>query len=298
MPPQADADDISSLEKFDINLSETFSNTAEWCGRNLSDFAITFGVEDWSRKYITCDNLASKSHINIQDRQQLVLYKDAYRVILSGIDIKSKNNVNEEVVPFFNRLKRRFDCRSEVVKDLITSDLLTYTGFESQHIHFTAYPNMKMKCGAEALKCNATFATYTILQDFVHMVVLEDTDNQKILEGMECQVIGNMLVAAMNRFEILRDHSRKICSPCVYGMLLWRDQVHYYKGTFSSAYLSAVRSGERLKYWLDAKIDRIRHGSQGKTSYSLLDANERKLAVEVLTSIKMDIEEETQKALD
>jgi hypothetical protein len=51
-------------------------------------------------------------------------------------------------------------------------------------------------------------------------------------------------------------------------------------------------------YPLGTTIDRICHHSQRKTSYSLLSANERQLAVEVLTSIKMDIEEETKRAFD
>jgi hypothetical protein len=299
MPPQAEADDHASLEEFDINLSEKFSNTAEWCLGHLSYFRITFGVEDWSNKYVTCGQSCNQTSHQHQDRQRLVFHKDAYRVSLSGvIDIMSGEYLKEEAIPFFNRLKGRFDRTSEAVNNFITSDLLTYTGFESHNIHFMPYPNMEMKCGAQALKCNATFATYTILRDFVHMVVLEDIDKNKNPEEMECQVIGNMLVAAKNRFTILLDHSRKICSPCVYGMLLWRDQVQYYKGTFSSAYLSAARSGKRVMYPLGTTIDRICHHSQRKTSYSLLSANERQLAVEVLTSIKMDIEEETKRAFD
>ncbi|CAO3645530.1 unnamed protein product [Cunninghamella echinulata] len=97
----------------------------------------------------------------------------------------------------------------------------------------------------------------------------------------ECQLAGEMLLAAYNRFEnIQKDH-------IVYGLILKGNLVRFYKVTFSELYLQELR---KSKYPTTA-IKTLTFPPQTERALSLNIYEQREKIIRILCILKQKTEE-------
>lgn len=210
-----------------------------------------------------------------------ILYYGSHKILLSGINIheysqklSERENWSFDETPFLNRLYRLMTQGKECL-DSPMFDLLNDTGFETRHLHFVRKPRLDMEwCGID-IKCEAEYAVYSLTPKFVHMVALEDIPSHRRHEDMECQLAGDMLVAAMNRVRALTHPHTEY--QCVHGIILQRDKLTFYQADFPTLYLLKMGSGT----YPDPEIMITREGT-----FSLFDGSGRKEIVASLTRIK------------
>lgn len=169
--------------------------------------------------------------------------------------------------------------------DSVAYDLLTYSGFESELLHFRPRPRLELLWNDKEISSDADFGVYSDNpKEFVtakyFVVVGDKADKRKVYKGGECQLCGEMLLAATNRFSnVKRDHT-------VYGMIVKGLSVRFYKATYSKKYLSNLEQETSLKQTVIVK----RYPSETIPALSLSDTDEREEIIRMLCSIRTNIE--------
>lgn len=138
------------------------------------------------------------------------LYVEAERILLSNVGTVE---LPDSQIPFYNRLSR---------DDSIAHDLLTFTGFETRKLHFRPKPHIEMEWRGHEISSEADYGVYSERSRITpNLVVIEDKPEKS--NSGECQLSGEMLVAAIDRYQnIKKDH-------IVYGMILRGPFVRLYK---------------------------------------------------------------------
>jgi hypothetical protein len=215
------------------------------------------------------------------------LYVEAERILLSNVDIGTGFvELPDSQIPFYNRLTQLSMFRDEPPVDSIAHDLLTFTGFETRKLHFRPKPHIEMEWRGHEISSEADYGVYSersrITPNVEYLVIVEDKpEKSKLYSSGECQLSGEMLVAAIDRYQnIKKDH-------IVYGMILRGSFVRLYKCVFRNEYLSTLTKD---KY--PASYTTIhRYPSESQLPLSLNDKIERKTIVQLLSKIRIDLEQ-------
>lgn len=225
--------------------------------------------------------------ININD---IILNEDIDRILLPGINITNNENINinKKQLPFYNRLKQIIRFPDEPPVDSVAYDLLTWTEFEDVNIHFRPQPTLKMKWKDYEISSNADFGVYSdrsIYQIPVEylMVVEDKRARASVYQSGECQLGGEMLLAAYNRFEnIQKDH-------IVYGIILKGSLIRFYKSIFPKTYLKELQRSKTPSI----KVTPLTYPPQTERALSLNIYEDREKIIRILCSLKQKTEELT-----
>lgn len=274
---------------------EAWCNTVKWGDHQLKTMLITIKDQDWS-PIICCISENGHDHSRNCYRGGLTVvpYNDADRILLLNVEDMSVLNVRPESRAFFNRLKRWLESAPTAPKDSLVPDLLTHSRFEGHFIHFTSSLKMSMDFGPFHIKSRANYAVYTIVKDFVRLVVIEKSYEDQTLEGMECQMIGELLIASVTRFSTTYNSNDVYNSPSIFGMLIHNENACFYKAIFSKEYLLTVMSGTTINPSLEPIVLRQKYSGHNLYSLSLAKANDRRKIVDLLSLIRQEIEEEVK----
>ncbi|KAK9736888.1 hypothetical protein K7432_018499 [Basidiobolus ranarum] len=254
------------------NKNDIWKHTSKWRPRQLEELKIS--VEDG----------------NVVDPPQLSsidMGPDVDRILLPGINVLSTDvKISQSQRPFFNRLNQLRYFPDEPPVDSVAYDLLTYSGFESEILHFRPRPHLELSWNDKEISSEADFGVYSgNFTDFLnakYFVVVENkAEKRNVYQGGECQLCGEMLLAATTRFtNIKRDHT-------VYGMILRGLSVRFYKATFSKDYLSNLEKETILK----KSITIQRFPSETTQALFLSDTDDREHIIRILCSIRKNVEE-------
>lgn len=251
-----------------------WKNTSKWLISQLENLKIEF--QPGELKDII-------GNININD---IILNEDIDRILLPNINIINNENINinKKQLPFYNRLKQITRFPDEPPVNSVAYDLLTWTKFEDVNIHFRPQPKLKMKWRDYDISSNADFCVYsdrTIDQVPVeYLMVVEDKETYK---NSECQLGGEMLLAAYNRFEnIQKDH-------IVYGIILKGSLVRFYKVVFTKMYLQEIQKSKIP----DINVTPLCYPPHTERELSLNIYEQREKIIRILCCLKQNIEELT-----
>jgi hypothetical protein len=225
--------------------------------------------------------------ININD---IILNEDIDRILLPGINITNNDNIiiNKKQLPFYNRLKQIIRFPDEPPVDSVAYDLLTWTEFEDINIHFRPQPTLKMKWKDYDISSNADFGVYSdrsidqIPVEYL-MIVEDKRARASIYQNGECQLGGEMLLAAYNRFEnIQKDH-------IVYGIILKGSLIRFYKVIFSNLYLQELQKSKNPTI----SVTPLTYPPQTQRALSLNIPEQREKIIRILCILKKKTEELT-----
>ena len=215
------------------DAEEVWSQTSKWRPVQLEILKIK--VEDGV--VVDMDNI-----------DQTPLYMDVERILLSNIDVSSSVDpdlIPDFQLPFFNRLMQLAMFRDEPPVDSIAHDLLTFTGFEARKLHFRPKPHIEMEWQGHEISSEPDYGVYSErsrrLPNVEYFVVVEDKpEKRRLYGGGECQLCGEMLVAAIDRYQnIKKDH-------IMYGMIIRGSFVRLYSCFFTNEYLSDLARDKNL----------------------------------------------------
>lgn len=225
---------------------------------------------------------------SMDDLDKTPLYVDVERILLPNIDVDS--NVDSDLIPdaqlpFFNRLMQLSMFRDEPPVDSIAHDLLTFTGFEARKLHFRPKPHLEIEWQGHEISSEADYGVYSErsrrLPNVEYFVVVEDKpEKRRLYSSGECQLCGEMLVAAVDRYQnIKKDH-------IMYGMIIRGPFVRLYRCVFTNEYLSDLVKDRKPT----SSITVRRYPPEDKLPLSLNDYVERRTIIQLLTRIKIDVE--------
>lgn len=222
------------------------------------------------------------------DIDNIILNDDIDRILLPGINIINYENINinKKQLPFYNRLKQILRFPDEPPVDSVAYDLLTWTEFEDINIHFRPQPKLTMKWKKYDISSNADFGVYSdrsidqIPVEYL-MIVEDKRARASMYQNGECQLAGEMLLAAYNRFEnIQKDH-------IVYGIILKGNLIRFYKVIFSELYLQELRKSK----YPTITIEPLTYPPQTERALSLNIYEQREKIIKILCVLKQKTEE-------
>ena len=152
--------------------------------------------------------------VNTSNLDNTPLYVEAERILLSNVDIGTGFvELPDSQIPFYNRLSMFRDV------DSIAHDLLTFTGFETRKLHFRPKPHIEIEWRGHGISSEADYGVYSegsrITPNVEYLVVVEDKPEKS--NSGECQLSGEMLVAAIDRYKersycLWHDFKRTVCT--------------------------------------------------------------------------------------
>lgn len=254
----------------DDKYYKDLNNTYKWSSLQLEILKINF--KDGELKDIIGD-------ININN---VILNEDIERILLPGINIiiNDKLNINKKQLPFYNRLNQiiRFPDKPPVFS--VIYDLLTWIGFEDVNIHFRPQPKLRMRWKDYNISSNADFCVYYDMlnhQTFIEYIIIIEAKK----ENSECQLAGEMLLSAYNRFEdIQKDNT-------VYGIIIKSSLIRFYKVIFSKLYLQEIQKSKNPTI----SIEPLTYPPQSEIPLSLNIPNQREKIIRILYILKQKTEE-------
>lgn len=253
------------------------NNTYKWNLLQLELFKINF--KDGELKDIIED-------ININN---IILNEDFDRILLPGINITINNklNINKKQLPFYNRLKQIIMFPDKPPVFSIIYDLLTWTGFEDINIHFRSRPKLKMKWKDYNISSNADFCVYYDMlnyQTVEYIMIVEDKrERASIYQNGECQLAGEMLLSAYNRFEDIQK------DKIVYGIIIKGSLIRFYKVIFPKIYLQEIQKSKNPTI----SISPLTYPPQSEIALSLNIPNQREKIIKILYILKQKTEKLT-----
>ncbi|CAO3616327.1 unnamed protein product [Cunninghamella blakesleeana] len=221
------------------------------------------------------------------DINNAILNDDIDRILLPGINITAyeKINITKKQLPFYNRLRQIMRFPDEPPVDSVAYDLLTWTEFEDTNIHFRPQPKLAMKWKNYNISSNADFGVYSdrsadqIPVEYL-MIVEDKRARASTYQNGECQLAGEMLLAAYNRFENIQN------DQIVYGIILKGSLVRFYKVTFSESYLQELRKSK----YPTTTIEPLTFPPQTERALSLNIYEQREKIIKILCILKQKME--------
>jgi hypothetical protein len=269
-----------SSTSFSDDIQRTWKRTSEWTVDNVDALRIEIFPE------------TDKSLLPPRDDIDYKDWDDYYyinKIIIPYLDNLELDEAEDPEYPFISRLSRfREMGRNANVSPL--QDILTFGGFEfnDENItcRFLGRPKLTMAY-KRTINSNPDYGVYTRSPKFIHIVASEGTDHTHTQQGMEIQMVGDMLVIAMNRFKMLTSWHDKVPTQTVYGILLWDSQIYVYSASFHADYLSSFNFHRRNQL-AERNINRARLNVH-KEKYSFLNVTERAGIAETFHQIKDNI---------
>lgn len=252
------------------------NNTYKWNSLQLENFKINF--KDAELKDII-------GNVNINN---IILNSDVDRILLPGINITINDNlnVNKKQLPFYNRLKQiiRFPDKPPVFS--VIYDLLTWTNFEDINIHFRPQPKLKMRWKNYNISSNADFCVYYDMLNYQTpveyiMIIEVKIEHTFIYQNGECQLAGEMLLSAYNRFEDIQE------DKTVYGIIIKGSLIRFYKVIFPKLYLQEIQKSKNPTI----SISPLTYPPHSEIELSLNIPNQREKIIRILYILKQNIEE-------
>ena len=253
------------------NKNDVWINTSRWKPTQLEILRVTYTEGKLSDIV---------GNINLEE---IVIDQDSERLLLPdiNIDISSVRDMkNIKQIPFFNRLKQLSKFSDEPPVDSIAYDLLNYTGFESEYIHYRPKPHLEITWRDHEISSEADYGVFKgLLEDlFVeYMLIIEDKSYKaKVYQNGECQLFGEMLLAAHNNLTI----TGKGCK--IYGIIIRGYFVKFYVCEFSEQYIRNIYN-DKLQ---TIKINPIRYSKNNQLGLSLKSYSDRQEIVKIMTAIR------------
>jgi len=228
---------------------------------------------------------ANGNVVNIEDLSSVQLDPDVDRILLTGIDIRTTTSVPKMQRAFFNRLVQLSTFSDEPPVDSVAHDLLTYTGYEDEVLHFRPKPHLEMVWQGHDITSEADYGVYSERSrgttSTEYLVVVEDKpEKRRSYQGGECQLYGEMFLAGFNRY--LQRKQDQI----VYGMILRGPFVRLYKTVFEKRYFENIEHDKIPS----VKISPKRFPPDTDFPLSLNDAEQREKIVRLLSVIRKEVE--------
>ena len=216
----------------------------------------------------------------------------SYSPFLEWIELRNVDNIlrppddlasNQR--PFLNRLVQLQRFTDEPPVDQVARDLLTFSGFESELLHFRSRPHLEIEWRSYKISSEADFGVYSDRPGFgpyaEYVVVVENKPEAgPSLTKSECQLFGEMFVAAMVRHQMAKMNVQ------MYGILLSGPYVRFYHANFSDVYLRDIES-ERSP---SISVTVERYPSDTVRGLSLIVKQERLEVVRTLLMIRHLVE--------
>lgn len=226
--------------------------------------------------------------VGVIDINNLELYADSQRILLPCDNIKNKESIKSltrEQLIFFNRLLQLtvFDDKPPV--DAVTSDLLTYSGFECDTIHFRPRPRLRFTYMSHNITSIPDYGVFIERSNGLpaneYFVVVENKAVSNYdRQYRECQLCGEMLASAINRYNEI--HNDKI----MFGALVSGLEVRFYKVIFSASYLLSIVNDKVPS----GKATIMRFPSANNYPLSLNNKETREKIIRILHAIRIQLE--------
>ena len=235
-----------------------------------------------------CISDGSESDIaGTNDIFSIELYADSTRLLLPCDNVRDNStNLSREQKIFFQRLLQLTIFDDEPPVDAVASDLLTYSGFESDNIHFRPRPRLRFTCLSHHVTSIPDYGVF--IDGYIgppaneYLVVVEDkAPSGYERQYRECQLCGEMLASAINRYS--DRHSDKL----MFGVIISGLEIRFYKTIFHKNYLESVVT-DRLPA---VKSIITRFPSANDFPLSLNTRNTRERIVRILHAIRLQLEQ-------
>jgi len=254
---------------------EVWKQTSKWRQYQLVALEIEYTNSSMST---VVDNM------NIWD---VALPEDTERILLPNVHIRSGVDValNKFQQKFYNRVIQLYDFADEPPVDSVVKDLLDYTDYESNILHFRPKPKMKMEWKGKMISSESDYGVYSDRSrgqnPAEYLLVVED--KRPGLGGVlqpERQLAGEMLIAAYNRSGI------RVINQEVFGLILKGDKVRFYRCFFSQSYMRSIINDEKPK----EKTRIHRYPPDDKEPLSISHPEQREILIRILCCIREYIE--------
>ena len=242
----------------------------------------------WQLKQLNAEFEDSLTFNQISSTDNIQLSNKAQSILLPNIDFSQPLNIDltEDQLIYINRIKQTILFpNSEPPVDLIANDILIICGFESRLLHFTPKPKIIATCLNHRIVSVPDYAIYSeksiMLGILEYFVVVEDKPIKRSnYQDGECQLYGEMLLAAIERF----DQENK--DQIIYSMLIKGPTIRFYKAIFKTDYLFEIINQNKP---LNSPI-LYRYPPRNKRALNLISPIERNEILICLTSIKKAVE--------
>lgn len=234
-----------------------------------------------------------KANFKDTNLENFINYKDvclpskAQNILLENVDFdKTINiNLNEDQKIFINRINQLSIFGDEPPVDLVASDILTACGFEGDKLHFRPKPNLKLRWNNHKITSQADYGVYSdrtlkFINKEYFLVVEDKPENKWNYQGGECQLYGEMLLAAINRYQDQKT------SHIIYSMLIKGPLIRFYKAYFNKDYLKEIDIQQIPNIYIDV----YRYPEEENTLLNINKHDNRKIILQTLYNIKIDIE--------
>ncbi|KAJ3317813.1 hypothetical protein HDV06_001133 [Boothiomyces sp. JEL0866] len=265
---------MSDDYKYPGDSDEIWKNTSKWRPVQLEILKVKFQDEN-------IENMINDYNVN-----DLEFYPDVERILLPDINVNETNNeenLSRQQKIFFRRLKQLNYFSDEPPIDSITYDILTNIGFEENKLHFRMKPHLNLLWQSHKIGSEPDFGVFINLgpmQSEFLLVVEDKPEKAYSYQSGECQLFGEMLVAASNNYSNIRKNYK------LFGVIIKGTNVRFYNTVFTKSYLSSIDNDKIPNEFI--KINR--YPSEETLGLSLNLYRERELIIKILTNIKKELE--------
>ena len=204
-------------------------------------------------------------------------------VLLSSVVINDRNPptyLTKAQKIFYRRVVQVTESKDEPPVDLVISELLEASDFESNELHFRPRPHLEMEWKGKCISSEPDFGVYSdesreseILE---YMMVVEAKRAKATSLQPERQLCGEMLVASYGRFLLAMGDQE------VFGMIVHGNLIRFYKATFSKEYLIQI-SEDKIP---NESVKVTRYPPRNCKPLSLINPVNREEIIMILPSIR------------
>jgi len=237
-------------------------------------------IEILRARYINVDNIVEAEELDTVELSPL-----ADTIMLSTVE-DVQNPPSDLTLPqriFRNHLRQiSTTFRDKPPVGLVANDLLTFSGYEDDVLHFRPKPHLERFLNGFMVSSEPDYGVYSECSRAgryaEYFVVVEDKARMGSTSiKNECQLYGEMLIAAMYRYGNVR--MQKIV---VYGLVLRGLRMRFYEASFDAGYLESLINEEKPKE--DVLIKR--YPPDTERELSLLVRDQRLKAIKVMSAIR------------
>ena len=257
-----------------IDANERWKSTSKWTSFQVERFRGFFenGVlEDIAGEF---------------DISQVQLYPDAERILMPGIETINRelpSELPEQCVAFYNHLSQLSLFNDELPVDAVSHDLLLFTGFESQKLHFRPKPRLAITWREHRITSEADYGVYKLPLKgkglTVYLAIVENKSGSKGWDwAVEHQLFGELVLAVVNRLSVNTQ------DQMVFGIVMQSSFLRFYSAYFPKEYLADLIKDKTPEQNIEIKR------YPGTVPLDLMDVSEREQIVRILHAIRMRIE--------
>ncbi|KAJ3317550.1 hypothetical protein HDV06_001489 [Boothiomyces sp. JEL0866] len=256
--------------------NEIWKNTSTWRPIQLEILKVNFIDSDYIDLF--------KDKILLKD---IDLDNELDVILLPNINMRNppdRRNIPKKQLIFFNKLLQIKKFNDEPPVNSVSYELLRNIGFEDVYLHFREEPKLKLDWRDVEITSKADFGVYKgeDIEDFCeYLLVVEDKKiNKNLYLNGECQLFGEMLLAASNNFKETKNEQK------IFGLIIRGFNVKFYTCFFDKDYLNIIEFNKKQT----KKINVIRYPPNNVKGLSLYDYEERKNIIKILQLMKKELD--------